>query len=156
VKRCPQTSSDCCRSALIAQGFDAGGSVYAFDRALWRGVGRSVRRNVVCGERRPTRVAAYLTALKGASADRQHEGEARGPDAAAGADRAVDRRESSPIREVELVQQRLDIDAQLAQIDQAARLPELEKAFVDVAASWAERSGVSAAALREVGVTGPR
>jgi hypothetical protein len=40
--------------------------------------------------------------------------------------------ESSPIREVELIQQRLDIDAQLAQIDQAARLPELEDAFVKV------------------------
>jgi hypothetical protein len=60
--------------------------------------------------------------------------------------------ESSPIREVELIQQRLDVDAQLAQIDQAARLPELEEAFVNVAASWAKRTGVSAAALREVGV----
>jgi hypothetical protein len=57
--------------------------------------------------------------------------------------------ESSPIREVELIQQRLDIDAQL---DQAARLPELEEAFVNVAASWAKRSGVTAAALRELGV----
>jgi hypothetical protein len=60
--------------------------------------------------------------------------------------------EPSPIREVELIQQRLDIDAQLAQIDQAARLPELEEAFVKVAASWAKRSRISAAALREVGV----
>jgi hypothetical protein len=60
--------------------------------------------------------------------------------------------ERSPIREVELIQQRLDVDAQLAQIDQAARLPELEEAFVKAAASWAKRTGVSAAALREVGV----
>jgi hypothetical protein len=60
--------------------------------------------------------------------------------------------ESSPIREVELIQQRLDVDAQLAQIDQAARLAELEEAFVKVAASWAKRTGVSAAALREAGV----
>jgi hypothetical protein len=60
--------------------------------------------------------------------------------------------ESSPIREVELIQQRLDIDAQLAQIDQAARLPELEAAFVNVAGSWAKRSRISAAALREIGV----
>ena len=37
-------------------------------------------------------------------------------------------------------------------MDQAARLPELEEAFVNVAASWAKRTGVSAAALREVGV----
>ena len=60
--------------------------------------------------------------------------------------------ESSPIREVELIQQRLDIDAQLAQIDQATRLGELEEAFVKVAASWSKRSGIGAAALREVGV----
>jgi hypothetical protein len=60
--------------------------------------------------------------------------------------------EPSPIREVELIQQRLDIDAQLAQIDQAAWLPELEEEFVRVAASWAKRSRISAAALREVGM----
>jgi ribonuclease PH len=60
--------------------------------------------------------------------------------------------ESSPIREVELVQRRIDIDAQLAQADQADRLGELEEAFVKVAASWAKRSRISAAALREVGV----
>jgi ribonuclease PH len=62
------------------------------------------------------------------------------------------REESSPIREVELIQQRLDIDAQLVQADQAKRLAELEEAFVKVAASWAKRTGISAAALREVGV----
>jgi hypothetical protein len=60
--------------------------------------------------------------------------------------------ESSPIREVELIQQRLDIDAQPVQIDHAARLPELEEAFVNVAASWAKPSGITAAALRDVGV----
>jgi hypothetical protein len=53
--------------------------------------------------------------------------------------------ERSPIREVELIQQRLDLDAQLAQIDQAQRLPELEEAFVKAAASWAKRTGISAA-----------
>jgi hypothetical protein len=60
--------------------------------------------------------------------------------------------ESSPVRDVELRQQRLDIDAQLAQIEQAGRLPEMEEAFVNVATSWAKRSGITAAALREVGV----
>jgi hypothetical protein len=60
--------------------------------------------------------------------------------------------EPSPIREVELIQQRLDIDAQLAQVDQAQRLAALEKAFVEVAASWAKRSGIGAPALCEVGV----
>jgi hypothetical protein len=94
-------------------------------------------------------VAAYLTAL-------------RAPKVPARSRATLEKRraqieqwiagESSPIREVELIQQRLDIDAQLAQIDQAARLPELEEAFVKVAALWAKRTGVSPAALREVGV----
>jgi hypothetical protein len=63
--------------------------------------------------------------------------------------------EQSPIRQVELIQRRLDIDAQLAQADQADRLGEIEEAFVNVAASWAKRGGISAAALREVS-TGQR
>jgi hypothetical protein len=94
-------------------------------------------------------VAAYLTAL-------------RAPKVPARSRATIEKRraqieqwiaeDASPIREVELIQQRLDIDAQLAQIDEAARLPELEDAFVNVAASWAKRSRVSSAALREVGV----
>ena len=94
-------------------------------------------------------VAAYLTAL-------------RAPKVPARSRANLERRrvqveewlreESSPIREVELIQRRLDIDHQLAQIDRAERLAELEEAFVEVAASWAKRTGVSAAALREVGV----
>jgi hypothetical protein len=103
------------------------------------------------GERRAetAAVAAYLMAL-------------RAPKVPARSQATLEKRraqieqwiaeERSPIREVELRQQRLDIERQLGQIDQAARLPELEEAFVKVAASWAKRSGITAAALREVGV----
>jgi hypothetical protein len=112
---------------------------------------RKADRSPERGERRAetAAVAAYLTAL-------------RAPKVPANSRASLEKRraqieqwitdEPSPIREVELVQQRLDIDAQLAQISQAQRLPELEGAFVKVAASWAKRSGISAAALREVGV----
>jgi hypothetical protein len=97
-------------------------------------------------------VAAYLTALKGprpsGSSKAKREGLMR---RRAQVEHWISE-ERSPIREVELIQQRLDIDAQLARIDQAARLPELEEAFVNVAASWAKRSGITAAALREAGV----
>jgi hypothetical protein len=58
----------------------------------------------------------------------------------------------SPTEELRLVQRRLDIDADLARLDQADRLPELEEAFVKVATSWCKHNGISAAALREVGV----
>jgi hypothetical protein len=112
---------------------------------------RKADRSTERGDRRAetAAVAAYLTAL-------------RAPKVPAHSRASLEKRrgqieqwiaeEPSPIREVELIQQRLDIDAQLAQIDQAARLPELEAAFMNVAASWPKRSGISAAALREVGV----
>jgi hypothetical protein len=94
-------------------------------------------------------VAAYLTALRAPKVP------ARSRDALRKRRAQLEQwitEETLPIREVELIQQRLDIDAQLAQIDQTARLRELEDEFVNVAASWAKRSGISAAALREVGV----
>jgi hypothetical protein len=112
---------------------------------------RKADRSTEQGERRAetAAVAAYLTAL-------------RAPKVPARSRTSLEKRraqieqwiadEPSPLREVELIQQRLDIDAQLAQIDQAARLPELEAAFVKVAASWAKPSRISGAALREVGV----
>jgi hypothetical protein len=112
---------------------------------------RKAERSTERGERRAetAAVAAYLTAL-------------RAPKVPARSRATLKKRrarieqwiaeEPSPIREVELRQQRLDIDAKLAQIDQAARHPELEEAFVKVAASWAQRTRISAAALREVGV----
>ncbi len=112
---------------------------------------RKADRSTERGERRAERaaVAAYVAGL-------------RAPKVPARSPATLEKRraqieqwiaeERSPIREVELRQRRLDIDRQLAQIDQAARLPELEEAFVRVAASWARRSDVTAAALREVGV----
>jgi hypothetical protein len=112
---------------------------------------RKTERPAERGERQAgtNAVAAYLTAL-------------RAPKVPANSRAALEKRrvqieqwiaeEPSLIPDVELIQQRLDIDAQLAQIDQSARLPELEAGFVKVAASWAKRSGISAAALREVGV----
>jgi hypothetical protein len=115
---------------------------------------RKADRPTERGERRAetNAVAAYLAALKGprpaGSSKAKREGLTR---RRAQIEQWISE-ERSPIREVELIQQRLDIDAQIAQIDQAARLPELEEAFVNVAASWAKRTGISAAALREVGV----
>ena len=73
-------------------------------------------------------VAAYLTALKGprpsGGSKAKREGLMR---RRAQVERWI-REERSPIREVELIQQRLDIDAQLAQLDAAAKLPETASA----------------------------
>jgi len=43
----------------------------------------------------------------------------------------------------------------LARLEQADRLPELEEAFVKVAASGCKHHEITAAALREVGVPAP-
>jgi hypothetical protein len=112
---------------------------------------RKTDRPTERGERRAetNAVAAYLTALRAPKVPARSRANLKKRRA------QIEQwitEEPSPIREVELIQQRLDVDAQLAQIDQAARLPELEDAFVKVAASWAKRSGITAAALREVGV----
>jgi hypothetical protein len=101
---------------------------------------RKAERSTERGERRAetAAVAAYLTAL------RAHKVPARRRASLEKRRAQIEQwiaAESSPIREVELIQQRLDIDAQLAKIDHAARLPELEDAFVQVAASWGSGAG---------------
>jgi hypothetical protein len=55
-----------------------------------------------------------------------------------------------------VIQQRLDIDAQLAQIDQAARHPELEEAFVNVAALVREAQRDQCCSAARGGCTGQR
>lgn len=57
-----------------------------------------------------------------------------------------------PISRVRLVQRRLELEEQLAQAENGADWDELEAAFVDQAWEWAQREGISYAALREVGV----
>jgi hypothetical protein len=86
---------------------------------------RKADRSTKRGERRAetAAVAAYLTAL-------------RAPKVPVRSRATLEKRraqieqwiaeEPSPIREVELRQQRQDIERQLAEIDQTARLPELE------------------------------
>ena len=55
-----------------------------------------------------------------------------------------------PLERVQLVQAEMDVDAELANDDHRLRLA--EQAFIDVAAAWARRKGISYEALREVGV----
>jgi hypothetical protein len=112
---------------------------------------RKAERPVERGVRRAetNAVAAYLTAL-------------RAPKVPARSRAKLEQRraqiehwiaeESSPIREVELIQQRLDVDAQLAQDRPSRPVGRAGGSLVKVAASWAKRTGISAAALREVGV----
>ncbi len=59
---------------------------------------------------------------------------------------------ASAIAELDLVQKRRDLTAELEAMDTGVDLEGLEAAFVTVARAYAERKGISYASWREVGV----
>jgi hypothetical protein len=61
--------------------------------------------------------------------------------------------DASAIDELRLVQERRDLQAELASMESAVDLAALEDAFVAVAAAYGERKGISYASWREVGVS---
>jgi hypothetical protein len=60
--------------------------------------------------------------------------------------------EAEPVTRLKLVQERMDLEAELASNQAGADLPTLEADFVKVARSYGERNGISYAAWREIGV----
>lgn len=60
---------------------------------------------------------------------------------------------ADPLRRLQLVQERMNLEAELAAADgDGADLEELEEAFVEVAAAYGQRKGVSYDAWRVIGV----
>lgn len=60
--------------------------------------------------------------------------------------------EPEPAKRLELIQRRLDAEDRLANLDEEPDLEALESAFVDAAAEYSERKGISYTAWRESGV----
>lgn len=60
--------------------------------------------------------------------------------------------EDDPAKRVELIQQRMDDEDLLSQLQAQADGEQLESAFVDAAAAYSERKGISYSAWREFGV----
>lgn len=60
--------------------------------------------------------------------------------------------EENPLKTVELIQMRLDIEDQLSKMDQAEDFKELEAGFRRHVKSYSERKGISYTAWREFGV----
>lgn len=65
---------------------------------------------------------------------------------------AVEVEDAEPMDRLKLVQERMDLEAELAAMGQTVDLTELEAEFVKVAAAYSKRNGISYAAWREVGV----
>jgi hypothetical protein len=59
---------------------------------------------------------------------------------------------ADPLKRVHLIQERMDIAQALAHADETVDLSGLERGFVDYAAGYSERKGITYAAWREVGV----
>jgi hypothetical protein len=60
---------------------------------------------------------------------------------------------ASAIEELQLLQERRDLQAELDNMDSGVDLDELERAFVDVAKAYGERKGIAYATWRDVGVS---
>ncbi len=58
-----------------------------------------------------------------------------------------------PLRKLELVQKKLDIEDTLSQVEDAQNIAGLEAGFVQHARSYSERKGISYTAWRQVGVS---
>jgi hypothetical protein len=63
--------------------------------------------------------------------------------------------ESDPVKRVELIQRRLDLEDRLAADQERPDLDSLQDAFVAVAADYATRKGITYTAFRELGVPAP-
>ena len=61
--------------------------------------------------------------------------------------------DASAIDELQLIQERRDLTAELASLGSGADLSEIEEAFVKVAKGYGERKGISYASWRDVGVS---
>lgn len=57
-----------------------------------------------------------------------------------------------PLESLELVQLRLDLEAQVSAIGDSENMAELEKGFTEYASGYSDRKGISYTAWREIGV----
>ena len=97
-------------------------------------------------------VRRYLEALEAQQAEAGPQADARIHEEAARRHRS--RASPPPTRcsELHLVQERLDLQAELEATESNVDLDELEKDFVGAAGAYSERKGITYAAWREVGV----
>ena len=96
-------------------------------------------------------VRGYLEALR---ANKPARGRKRTPDSIAKRLTAIDNEivSADAVKELRLVQERIDLQAELATMGTVVDMGALEAEFVKVAKAYGERTGVSYAAWRAVGI----
>ena len=60
--------------------------------------------------------------------------------------------QAKPLKKVHLIQELMDLQAELAKEDETVDISEVESEFIAIAAEYSGRKGISYAAWREVGV----
>ena len=96
-------------------------------------------------------VRDYLEALR---ANKPARGRKRTPDSIAKRLTAIDNEigNADAVKELRLVQERIDLQAELATMGTTVDMGALEAEFIKVAKAYGERTGVSLAAWRAVGI----
>ena len=96
-------------------------------------------------------VREYLEALRNSKGK---PGRKRTPDSVARRMQAIDgeMQGANPIRELELIQERFDLEAELAGMETKVDPKSIEIGFTKVAGSYSKRKGISYVAWRAVGV----
>jgi hypothetical protein len=96
-------------------------------------------------------VRRYLEALE---ANKPKRGRKRSPDSMKKRLAAVEDEiaAADPLKRLHLVQERLDLQASLEASKATVDIEELEKEFVEAAATYSQRKGISYSAWRELGV----
>lgn len=96
-------------------------------------------------------IKAYLKALDARKPGRRVTRESL--EARLGSIEAKIAESDDPLRKLELVQKKLDIEDSLDQVEDARNIADLEGGFVQHARSYSERKGISYTAWRQIGVT---
>ena len=99
-------------------------------------------------------VRAYLEALE---THKPKRGRKRTPESMRARIATIDDTigDADPMKRLELVQERMDLEAALEAAETTVDLTELEDAFAAAAKGYGERKGISYGAWREVGVPAP-
>lgn len=104
------------------------------------------------GRKQGRAVRAYLEALE---AHKPKRGRKRTAESIAKRISAIDASldDVDALKRLQLVQERMDLEAELASMDAGSNLDELEAEFIEVAREYSQRKGISYAAFRELGVS---
>lgn len=103
------------------------------------------------GRRQGRAVRAYLDALE---RNKPKRGRKRTPESIQARLEKIDASmaDADPVKKLQMVQERIDLEAELSSLAETTDMDQLEKDFVEAAAAYSERKGISYSAWREIGV----